>query len=169
MQNIVQYGDPVLTEKCSAIETFDSYVSDLVEELKATLVKEEKGIAVAAPQIGIPEEVFVYDLNDQHGPRVIINPNIYIAKDSWMFKEGCLSIRDMFWWVSRPKDIGVTWQDEKGVEQRGSFTELEARMFQHEIDHLRGVLLLSRITPSEKKKALKELAKRNQGVRTETL
>lgn len=155
---IVQYGDPVLEAVGEPVTKFDASLRELVDNLGATLKAHPEGVAVAAPQVGVSKRVFVY--NTGTGLHAVVNPKIVeFSRDGWMYKEGCLSFRDHFWYINRPKTVHVEYQDERGAVQYQQHTEFEGRLFQHEIDHLDGVLILSHLTKSERKAALRELVR----------
>ncbi len=153
---IVQFGDPVLEAVGETVIKFDATLRELVDNLTATLKEHPEGVAVAAPQIGVSSRAFVY--NTGSGPCAVVNPRIVeFGRDRWMYKEGCLSFRGRFWYIDRPKTVHVEFQDERGIYHIEQYTEFEGRLFQHEIDHLDGVLILSHLTKSERKAALRDL------------
>lgn len=155
---IVQFGDPVLEAVGEPVTRFDASLRELVDNLALTLKEHPEGAAVAAPQIGVSSRAFVY--NTGSGPCAVVNPKIVeFSVDRWMYKEGCLSFRDRFWYIDRPKTVHVEFQDERGAVCYGRATEFEGRLFQHEIDHLDGVLILSHLTKSERKAALRDLVR----------
>lgn len=148
------YGDPVLKTKAAAIEDIDGKVIRLVGEMFDTLVESGNGIALAAPQIGVQKQVVVWDLGDD--PLAIVNPQVIESDGEWVYDEGCLSIPGLYVEMLRPKQVLV-----RGVSLDGEIIEieadeLEARMFQHEIDHLNGVLMFDRLEGDQRKEALRE-------------
>jgi peptide deformylase len=148
-------GDPALRATSSPVETFDSAIQDVVERLRNTLIESKGGAAVAAPQIGVNLNIFVWA---EGAP--VINPRIVTSSDElWDFREGCLSMPDMWFDLARPRYIDVEYQDELGNLRRvPQMEDFQTRVFQHEIDHLNGVLLLERLTDSEREDALRRLA-----------
>ncbi len=148
------YGDPVLKSQAAKIRDVDGKVIRLVDDMFDTLIDSGNGIALAAPQIGVQKQVVVWDLGDE--PLAIVNPEIVESDGEWVFDEGCLSIPGLYVEMLRPKTVLV-----RGVSLDGEIIEieadeLEARMFQHEIDHLKGVLMFDRMTPEQRKEALTE-------------
>ncbi len=148
------YGDPVLKTKAAPVDDVDGKVIRLVDEMFDTLVDSSNGIALAAPQIGVQKQVVVWDFGEE--PLAIINPEIVESDGEWVYDEGCLSIPGLYVEMLRPKQVLV-----RGVNLHGEIVEieadeLEARMFQHEIDHLLGVLMFDRMTPEQRKEALTE-------------
>ena len=148
------YGDPVLKSKAMKVTDVDGKVVRLVSDMFDTLVDSGNGIALAAPQIGVQKQVVVWDLGDN--PLAIVNPEIVESDGEWVFDEGCLSIPGLYVEMLRPKKVLV-----RGVSLDGEIIEieadeLEARMFQHEIDHLNGVLMFDRLKGDQRKEALGE-------------
>ena len=137
------YGDPVLKTKAAPIENVDGRVIRLVGEMFDTLVDSGNGLALAAPQVGVQKQVVVWDFGED--PLAIVNPEIIESDGEWLFDEGCLSIPGLYVEMLRPKQVLV-----RGVSLDGEIIEieadeLEARMFQHEIDHLHGLLFVDRV------------------------
>jgi len=148
------YGDPVLKSKAAKIDNVDGKVIRLVDEMHETLIDSGNGIALAAPQIGVQKQVVVWDLGEEQ--LAIINPEIVEDDGEWVYDEGCLSIPGLYVEMLRPKTVLV-----RGVSLDGEIIEieadeLEARMFQHEIDHLNGVLMFDRLEGDQRKEALNE-------------
>ncbi len=148
------YGDPVLKSKAAEVTDVDGKVIRLVDDMFDTLVDSGNGLALAAPQIGVQKQVVVWDFGDD--PLAIINPEIVESDGEWVFDEGCLSIPGLYVEMLRPKQVLV-----RGVSLDGEIIEieadeLEARMFQHEIDHLNGVLMFDRLEGDQRKGALAE-------------
>lgn len=148
------YGDPVLKTKAAAVDNIDGKVIRLVDEMFDTLVDSGNGLALAAPQIGVQKQVVVWDLGDD--PLAIVNPEVVESDGEWVFDEGCLSIPGLYVEMLRPKQVLV-----RGVSLDGEIIEieadeLEARMFQHEIDHLNGVLMFDRLEGDQRKEAMRE-------------
>jgi len=127
---------------------------------------EAHGVGLAAPQVGVQQRFFVYDINDETGPHVLLNPEIVEAKGEWTYEEGCLSLPGLAFEITRPDVITMKGLDLDGNEVVLEGDELLGRVFQHELDHLDGVLLLDRLARAERKQALREL--REQGMRGPT-
>lgn len=160
--DIVLYPNEVLTTPGDTIELFDSTIADFGQMLIDAIPS--GGIAVAAHQLGLPLRMFSYRMSGQD-PRVICNPKIIDSFGSWAYKEGCLSFPGMFWWIHRPRRILVEGYSVSGEKVTLEATDLKARVFQHEVDHLEGRLVLSRITLSERKKAFRELGIKKEPTR----
>jgi peptide deformylase len=148
------FGDPVLTTKAAPVADVDGKVVRLVDAMFDTLVDSGNGIALAAPQIGVQRQVVVWEIED--GPLAIVNPEIVESDGEWLYDEGCLSIPGLYVEMLRPKTVMVRGLDLDGEEVHIEADELEARMFQHEIDHLNGVLMFDRLEGDQRKEALKE-------------
>ncbi len=115
------------------------------------------GVGLAAPQIGVSKQVIVFDSQDDEGARVLINPVLVESSGEWVFEEGCLSVPERFWPITRPAFVRVRGLDSDGEEVEYAGDELLGRVLQHELDHLQGVLLIERLEPEIRKQALKEL------------
>jgi peptide deformylase len=122
---------------------------------------EAPGVGLAAPQVGVQKRLFVYDLHDGLGARTMINPVISDSRGEWEFEEGCLSVPGLYFTIVRPKEIHLTGYDLDGNEISIEADEYEARVFQHEVDHLDGTLLLERLTDDDRKAAMKALRNRD--------
>jgi peptide deformylase len=114
---------------------------------------------LAAPQVGVGKRLFVSDLDDA-GPRTVVNPTISESGSEWTYDEGCLSVPGLYFTVLRPRDVLLTGWDLDGNEVRIEATELEARLYQHELDHLDGRLVLEHLQPAQRKAALRILRER---------
>ena len=136
----------------------DGRVKKLTEDMLTTMY-EVPGLGLAAPQVGVQKRLFVYDVGD--GPHVLVNPEIIESRGEWEFEEGCLSVPGLNFDIIRPKEVHVRGLDLDGNEVDLEADELEARLFQHELDHLDGVLLIEHLDQeqaNEAKRALRELA-----------
>lgn len=156
------YGDPVLKSQAMSIEKIDDKLVRLTEEM-FDIMYDAPGIGLAAPQIGIQRRLFVYDIDDD--PRVIINPKIVESSGEWVYDEGCLSIPGLYVEMLRPRRIVVQGIDLDGNDVQFEADELLSRLFQHEIDHLDGVLMFDRMTPEQRKKAVTLYRARETGPR----
>jgi peptide deformylase len=154
------YGDPVLRQKAHPIDDIDGAIAQLADDMLAPM-RQVKGLGLAAPQVGVLKRLFVYELpDDPRGPQCIVNPVIAESSGEWEYEEGCLSVPELFFPIVRPKEVHITGFDLHGREVSIEADELLGRLFQHELDHLDGVLLLEHLDDSTRKKALKELRKR---------
>lgn len=154
--NIRLFGDPVLKQKAAEITNVDGALARLADDMIVTL-HDAAGLGLAAPQVGVQRRMFVYDLHNDEGPKVIINPTISESRGEWTYEEWCLSVPGLSWEIVRPKEVHLTGYDLDGNEVSIEADELMARLFQHELDHLDGVLLLERLDPDTRKKAMKTL------------
>ncbi len=148
------YGDPVLKSRAATVRDVDGKVVRLVDDMFDTLVDSGNGIALAAPQIGVQKRVVVWDIDDD--PLAIINPEVVESDGEWVFDEGCLSIPGLYVEMLRPKRVLVRGVGLDGEIIEIEADELEARMFQHEIDHLDGVLMFDRLEGDQRRDALAE-------------
>ena len=148
------FGDPVLKSEAAPITDVDGKLVRLVEDMFTTLYESDNGIALAAPQIGVQKQIFVWDLDDEQ--QVIFNPEIVESDGEWAYDEGCLSIPGLYVEILRPKTVLMRGIDINGDVVEREADELEARMYQHELDHLHGVLMFDRMTPEQRKEAIAE-------------
>lgn len=152
-------GDPVLRQPAAAVTEIDDRLVRLAADMVATMY-EAPGIGLAAPQVGVQKRMFVYDLHDDRGPHTIVNPVITETRGEWVYEEGCLSVPDLAWEIVRPAEVHLTGLDLDGNEVSFEADELLARMFQHEVDHLDGILLLERLDADQRKQANRVLRDR---------
>ncbi len=154
-----QYGDPCLRQKSVLVEEIGVPERMLIQAMVQTM-HEDKGIGLAAPQVGINKRIFVIDIGD--GPMVFINPKIINAEGASVLEEGCLSIPEALVKVERPEKIRVQYRDEDNKLFERDFDELQARVIQHENDHLDGKMIVDYATEEELakwKKKLEEIEK----------
>jgi peptide deformylase len=154
---IRQYGDPVLKERTREIVEIDGSIAALAESMIETMY-EAPGAGLAANQIGVMRRIFVYDVGE--GARTVINPRIVESDGEWIHDEGCLSVPGLSWDIVRPNAVHLVGVDLDGNEVSIEATELEGRVFQHELDHLDGILLVERLDPDQRKEAMKILRSR---------
>ncbi len=150
-------GDPVLRQRADDVADIDGRLVKLCEDMLETMY-DAPGVGLAAPQVGVQKRLFVYDIGD--GPGVLINPEITESDGEWEYQEGCLSVPGMAFDIVRPKTVAVTAIDLDGNEVQIEADEMMARMLQHEIDHLDGVLLLERLDDEQRRAAKRELRER---------
>mgnify|MGYP003341960947 FL=1 len=151
------YGDPVLNTVAREVENIDGSIASLAETMIETMYQ-APGVGLAANQVGVQKRMFVYDKGD--GPVVVINPRIVESDGEWTYEEGCLSVPGLSWEITRPNQIFLVGFDLEGNEISIETDEFEGRIFQHEMDHLDGILLVERLTDDQKKQAKKELRRR---------
>jgi peptide deformylase len=148
------FGDPVLRRATAEVTQVDGAFVKLVESMYETMYA-APGVGLAAPQVGVQQRFFVYDIGD--GPSVLLNPRIVASTGEWTYEEGCLSIPGLAFEVVRPKVVTVQALDLAGDEVVVEGDELLGRVFLHEIDHLDGVLLLDRLDRDTRKQAMRAL------------
>lgn len=148
------FGDPVLVTRAAEVTDINGKIVRMVEDMFDTLYDSDSGIGLAAPQVGIQRQIFVWDMEDD--PQVIINPAIVESDGEWVYDEGCLSIPGLFVEMTRPKTVLMRGVDLDGNEIEIEADELEARLFQHELDHLNGVLMFDRMQPEQRSRAMAE-------------
>jgi peptide deformylase len=153
-KQIRTFGDPVLKSKALPVTDVDGKAVRLVDEMFDSLYTTDNGLALAAPQIGVQKQVVVWDFGDD--PQAIFNPEITDSDGEWVYEEGCLSIPGLYVEIVRPKTVLVRGVDLDGKLVEREADELEARMFQHELDHLNGVLMFDRMTDDQRREALAE-------------
>ena len=153
-QKIRTFGDPVLRTQALSVSEVDGKVARLVDDMFDTLYESDSGIALAAPQIGVQKQVVVWDIDDV--PMAIINPVVVESAGEFVYSEGCLSIPDLYVDILRPNHVLVRGLSVEGEEIELEADELMGRMFQHEIDHLNGVLMFDRMTTDQRKEAMAE-------------
>lgn len=151
-------GDPVLRQVAAEITDIDDNLVGLTKDM-AVAMYDAPGIGLAAPQVGVQQRFFVYDL-DGSGAKTLINPEIRESEGEWAYEEGCLSIPGLHFEIVRPKTVHVVGRDLDGNEVEFEADELMARLVQHELDHLNGVLMLDHLEADQKraaKKAVREM------------
>ena len=161
------FGDPVLKTAAAAVDNVDGKVIRLVDDMFDTLVDSDNGLALAAPQIGVRKQVVVWDFGDE--PLAIVNPQIVESDGEWVYDEGCLSIPGLYVEMVRPKTVLMRGVDIKGEVIELEADELEARMYQHELDHLHGVLMFDRMLPDQRKEAMAEFRRLQEVERANAL
>ena len=159
------FGDPVLRTVAEPIDEVSSALERLVDDMLETMY-EAPGVGLAAPQIGFSKAIFVADVGE--GPFVMINPEIVELSGEWVWDEGCLSVPERFWPITRPAFARARGLDMSGEPVEHSGDELLGRVLQHEIDHLNGMLLLERLGRRSRKQALRELRQEALGMSTST-
>lgn len=141
------YGDPVLRKKAVSVASVGPGERILIKAMWAAMY-ENKGVGLAAPQVGISQQIFVADVGQ--GPLAIINPKILKKIGSEKMEEGCLSIPGIKVNVKRPKEIVVQYTDEHNQKVETKLSELLARVFLHESDHLNGKLIIDYASLAQK-------------------
>jgi peptide deformylase len=148
-------GDPVLREPAKPVETFDRVLRHLVDDMLAAMY-EANGVGLAGPQVGLSYRLFTYD-DGETGPSFLANPELILLDDELIRDEGCLSIPGPFYPTARAAAVRVTGQDAKGRPLEIEAEGLLARIFQHETDHLDGMLYIDRLDDEGRRAVLSEL------------
>ncbi|HTZ09902.1 MAG TPA: peptide deformylase [Acidimicrobiales bacterium] len=157
------YGDPVLRQRAAEVEVVDGQLKALADDM-VQVMYDAPGVGLAAPQVGVQKRLFVFDAQDGEGPRAVVNPVLAEARGEWSYDEGCLSVPGLSWPIVRPKEVHLTGYDLDGNEVSVEADEFTARLFQHEVDHLDGVLLVERLDPEQRKEAMRVLRARSLGL-----
>lgn len=136
-------GDPILRQKAKPVERITRRVLKLLKDMEETMYAAD-GVGLAAPQVGISQRIFVVDVGD--GPMHFINPVLLAAEGTDVDKEGCLSIPGTFGYVERAARVRLSALDAKGKSVRIDAEGFLARVLQHELDHLDGILFTDKAT-----------------------
>jgi peptide deformylase len=162
LAHVRKLGDPVLRTKALAVERFDDTLRDEVRRM-AVLMEDALGIGLAAPQVGISHRVLVYRVEPESPVTALVNPLVeWSSRDEEISEEGCLSLPFVHVDVERPVAVRVRARDERGDELVVEASGLEARVIQHEIDHLDGVLILDRTSREQRKAAMRAMREAEQ-------
>jgi peptide deformylase len=158
MRDVVIYGDAVLEAKAEPVAQFGPELELLCSDMFETM-KHDRGIGLAAPQVGVSSRVFVTDIEGDC-KRVFVNPEIIMTSpEQTEYEEGCLSFPGLYFNVTRPAAVKVQAFDEKGKAFTLEANDLLARVILHENDHLDGKLFIDRISPFKRERALKHYAR----------
>ena len=158
---ILKYPEPVLSKKTETVTDFGAETRSLVDDMFESMYAAQ-GIGLAAPQIGVPKRITVIDLSFQKTPEekiTLINPEIVHREGKQLEEEGCLSFPDIRAKVQRAAMVKVRAQNVEGEWFEMEGTELLSRAFQHEIDHLEGVLFIDRISKLKRDLLLHKIRK----------
>jgi peptide deformylase len=162
LAHVRKLGDPILRTKARTVEDFDDALRDEVRRM-GILMEDALGIGLAAPQVGISHRVLVYRVEAESPITALVNPQVeWSSRDEEISEEGCLSLPFVHVDVERPVAVLVRARDEHGEELVIEASGLEARVIQHEIDHLDGVLILDRTSREQRKAAMREMREREQ-------
>lgn len=157
LAHVRKFGDPVLRSRAREVDRFDEQLIAEVGEM-GELMHDALGVGLAATQVGVMHRVLVYRVHPQSPVAALINPELeWSGKEVESLEEGCLSLPGVLVDVERPVHVRVRARDEHGAPVVVEASGLEARVIQHEMDHLDGVLVLDRISRSERKGAMKAL------------
>lgn len=159
---IRQFGDPVLRQKAAEVTRVTDAHRLLVADMLETM-RDAPGVGLAGPQVGVMERVFVWEVGDEYG--AVFNPVIVARSDEEVEgEEGCLSLPGLYYPVTRCERVTVEGIDEHGIPVKLDADELLARVCQHEIDHLDGVLFIDHLPEELRKEALGILRDRALGL-----
>ncbi len=162
MSFIRQFGDPVLKSRAIEVDNFDEGLRRQVSRM-AGLMDDALGVGLAAPQLGISQRLLVYRVGPDAPLVALVNPEVEWSSDEQEEgEEGCLSIVGVNVDVERPVHVRVRAHDELGEPRIVEASGLEARVIQHEIDHLDGVLILERTSRDQRRRAMRELRDRER-------
>jgi peptide deformylase len=165
MSFIRKWGDPVLKSRATPVDRFDETLQQQVQRM-AGIMRDAVGVGLAAPQLGISQRLLVYRIGSEAPLITLVNPELeWHSEDRETLEEGCLSIPTVAVDVERPVHVRVRATDERGEERLVEASGLEARVIQHEMDHLDGVLMLDRASREDRKEALRALREQDQADR----
>jgi peptide deformylase len=160
LARVRKYGDPVLRETARPVAAVDDVVRDQIREM-TRLLDDAMEAGLAATQIGVLNRVFVYRAEVDGPIRALVNPELeWASEETDVAEEGCLSIPGIWMDVERPARVRMRGLDEHGEAVEIEAEMPEARVLQHELDHLDGVLTLDRTTTEQRREALRELRRR---------
>ncbi len=157
MSFIRRLGDPVLKSRATQVDRFDDALRSQVARM-AGLMNDALGIGLAAPQLGISQRLLVYRVGPDAPVIALANPEIeWHSDEEDVLEEGCLSLPGVQMDIERPLHVRVRARDERGEGRTVEASGLEARVIQHELDHLDGVLILDRGSREQRKQAMREI------------
>ncbi len=153
-----RYGDPALRSSATPVDRFDDALQAQVAQM-GKIMGDALGVGLAAPQLGLSQRLLVYRVGADAPLVALVNPELEWASDEDLevLEEGCLSIPGVSVDVERPVHVRVRARDEQGEQRLVEASGLEARVIQHEVDHLDGVLILDRATKEGRREALRAL------------
>ena len=158
------FGDPVLRDKARPVEQFDDALKRLAEDMILTM-HEAPGVGLAAPQVGRPIQLIVFDVSEEDdGARALANP---VLKNEWgeqIDEEGCLSLPGLYFPVKRAQTIWAEGFDLDGHAVTIEGEDLLARVLQHEVDHLNGILFIDRLDSEHRTQAMAALREQTMGL-----
>jgi peptide deformylase len=155
-------GDPVLREPSKPVERFDRTLRHLFDDMVETMYA-AAGVGLAAPQVGLSLQLFTYD-DGETGPRFLANPELTLLEGELTVEEGCLSIPGPYYPTARAPAVRIAGQDVKGKRVELETEGLLARIFQHETDHLHGMLFIDRLDDEGRRAVMTELRQIEMGL-----
>jgi peptide deformylase len=157
LANVVKFGDPVLKSVASPVVSFGPELRAEIERMIA-IMRDGMGVGLAATQLGILRRLLVFQTSSDSEPAALVNPVVeWLSDEGSLAEEGCLSLPRVSMDVERPLHVRVSGRDGEGEPVEITASGLEARVLQHEIDHLDGVLILDRTSRDQRKGALRAL------------
>jgi peptide deformylase len=157
LSQVIKFGDPVLRSAASPVTEFDDQLAEDAQRMIG-LMRDSIGVGLAATQLGVLRRMLVFQVGSEAEPTVLVNPEIeWRSEDSATAEEGCLSIPGVVVDVERPLFVRTRALDVRGEPLTVEASGLEARVIQHEVDHLDGVLMLDRTAKDQRKGALRAL------------
>ena len=164
---IRRFGDPVLRSRATPVDRFDDALRAQVARMEGVM-RDAIGVGLAAPQLGISQRVLVYRVGEEAPLTALVNPEIeWTSEERETMEEGCLSIPAVHVDVERPLHVRVRAVDEAGEDRLVEASGVEARVIQHEIDHLDGVLVLDRVSREQRKQAMRAMREAMSGGSTD--
>jgi peptide deformylase len=155
-------GDPVLREQSKPVDRFDGSLHHIVEEMMETMYA-ANGVGLAGPQVGLSLQLFTYD-DGETGPSFLANPELSLMEDELISDEGCLSIPGPYYPTARAQRVRISGADERGRRVEIEADGLLARIFQHETDHLHGMLYIDRLDDAGRRAVMAELRQIEMGL-----
>ena len=161
-----RFGDPFLRKKTEEVTVFNSELKDFIDHMIDTLY-EENGLGLAAPQVGDLRKIIIVDLSfgeEVENTLTLINPEVLSQEGECVMEEGCLSIPGIYEDLTRPEKVRIQYREPDGAVREIDADGLVARIIQHEMDHLDGILFVDRLSTVKKlllAKALREIAEEN--------
>jgi peptide deformylase len=154
LAQIRQYPDPVLRMRANDVEEFDGDLERLIERMEH-LLRDANGVGLAATQVGVLRRVFIFQPDPEERARALVNPRLAEGSEERISDdEGCLSMQGVVIPVERHERVTLEASDPEGKDVRLELEGLPARVVQHELDHLDGILILDRTTPEARREAL---------------
>jgi peptide deformylase len=165
LSQVRKFGDPVLRASAVPVERFDAQLEAEIEHM-AELMQDALGVGLAATQLGVLHRVLVYRADPEDPVTALVNPVLeWASEETELGEEGCLSLPGVHVEVERAMEVRVRAQEETGQEREVEAEGLAARVIQHEMDHLDGILILDRISRGARKEAMRAMREAAEGKR----
>jgi peptide deformylase len=165
LRHVRKFGDPVLRARALPVERFDDALSAEIQSM-GELMRDALGVGLAATQVGVLHRVLVFQAHEEDPLRALVNPELaWVSEEKELGEEGCLSLPGVHVEVERPARVRVRGKDETGADVELEAEGLEARVIQHEIDHLDGVLILDHISRQARKEAMRAMRETQEAAR----